>query len=396
MNVSSKHGGGLTLMRILGGDLDEFDFFISPVEYPVRGFDTISQVKERELNLWENPGDFSPRPMPKRFSADYIKNQIRRVLRFPNPKFINWDYYRKYYTDHLSKNLDLTNGRFLVVPQNIHSVILSNQLFLHAGIRYATWVMDDNILRYDPAGRTFHYPYPKDYQRQFKFHLQNAKHVFVISENMGRFYREKFGVDSTVLFSPSDHSGDISARESNYGLPIRLCHFGRVWEWPLDAVELFAARLEELEATLDIYSHYPLKGALKDNRRVSIREPVEGFQVKKAMAGYDAVTIFYGFSDAVRPWSQLNISTKMSESLASGLPAVFVGPEWGAMSDWVKKHQCGILITDPRSPAQMQQITKLRDSKFREDALRNCIAASEKYTSVRAMRKVWQEGWDKV
>ena len=383
-------------MRILGDDLDEFDYYISPVEYPVKGFDTHSRVKERELNLWENPGDFAQRPMPKRFSKDYVKNQVKRVLRFPNPKFINWDYYRKYYTEHLIKNIDLQNARFLVVPQNVHSVILCNHLFRLFGIRYATWVMDDNILRYDSASRTFNYPYPKDYQRQFKFHLQNAKHVFVISENMGKFYADRFKVDSTVLFSPSDHSADVSSSGRTHGGAIRLCHFGRVWLWPLDAVERFSEKLEEMNATLDIYSHYPLEGRLKENGRVHIKEPVEGSQVKKAMAGYDAVTIFYGFNDAVRPWSQFNISTKMSECLASGLPAVFVGPEWGAMTDWVKKHQCGILITDPRSPAQMQQITKLRDVKFREEAIKKCIEVSEKYTSVRAMRKVWQEGWSRV
>src|SRR5688500_9681321 len=103
MNVSSRHGGGLTLMRVLGEELEEFDYFISPLQYPVKGFDTIPQVKARELNLWKEPGEFTARPMPRRFTGDYVKNQVKRVLGVPNPEYINWDYYRKFYTKYLSK-----------------------------------------------------------------------------------------------------------------------------------------------------------------------------------------------------------------------------------------------------------------------------------------------------
>ena len=395
MNVSSKHGGGLTFMRVLGEDLEHFERFISPVQYPVKGFETIPHVTERELNLWKEPGDFVQRPMPRRFSRDYVSNQIKRALRLPNPKYINWDYYRKFYTEHLHRTIDLENGRFLVVPQDVHSVVLSNHLFKISRIPYATWIMDDNMLRFNADDRSFEYPYPQNYEREFEFHLQNAKHVFVISENMGRFYKNRFGIEYSVCFSPSGPPSVVQS-EKNIGETIRLCHFGRIWKWPLDAVESFAERLEEVNATLDIFSHFPLEGSLLQNNRVQVKEPVDASMVGQAMVGYDAVTVFYGFKDEVRQWSEFNISTKMSECLASGLPSVFVGPQWGAMSDWAKKHGCGILIDDPASPSQMQQITRLRDANFKRTEVKKCLDASAKYTSVNAMKQVWKEGWSKV
>ena len=396
MNISAKHGGGLTLMRVLGNDLAGFKYFISPIQYPLKGFEAIEDVTSRELNLWENPGDFQPRPMPRRFSTDYLLSMAKRILNIPNPRYINWDYYRKFYTTYLEKTIDLKNGRFLTVPQNAHSVIISNHLFKRFQIPYATWMMDDNLLRFNSSTKTFEYLYPKGYEVEFGYHLQNAKHVFVISDNMGQFYKDKYGIDYSVLFSPANPTHEATPVKQQHNHQMRFCYFGRLWKWPLDAAERFAANLELLDATMDIYSHLPLEGVLKDNKRVRIQPTVDGPDVIKKMAEYDAVTIFYGFNDDVRHWSELNISTKMSECLASGIPSIFVGPGYGAMSKWVRKQDCGLLITEPENEGQVQQIIKLRDFKFRSQIIKKSLEASEKYTSVDAMRKVWRHGWSKV
>jgi hypothetical protein len=177
---------------------------------------------------------------------------------------------------------------------------------------------------------------------------------------------------------------------------LRLCHFGRIWKWPLDAVEKFASRLEELNAELDVYSFYELEGPLRNNNRVKVRKPVSGNEVLDKMQEYDAVTIFYGYDPEVRHFTELNISTKMSECLASGLPTLFIGPEYAAMTRFARTHGCGIVITDISDGQILQAIDQLRQGKSKHQVIEKQLSVARTFTSTNAMKRVWKDGWNKV
>lgn len=383
-------------MRILGDEINLVRNLISPIRYSVAGFENIAELEERDMKLWLTPGDFVQKQMPARLTKQYVKNQILRFLSMPNPTYINWDYYRTVYVDYLRSKIDLANARFLVVPQQVPSVILANQLHRLCKVPYASWMMDDHLLRYDHETGSYGYPYPENYEKEFGYHLRNAKHVFTISPELSAFYKKRFGVDSTVLFSPADPVvkpiNSAKGRENS----LRFCHFGRIWKWPVDAVEKFATHLESLNGTLDIYSHFPLEGCLKENPRVFEKEPIAPGEVSSRMQEYDAVTIFYGMEDSVRPLSAFNISTKMSECLASGLPVVFVGPEYGAMTQWARKHGCGLILSEIDNDNQVRNIRNLNDSDFATSVALRCLSAAREFTSHQAMRKIWEHGWTKV
>lgn len=396
MPISDKHGGGLTLIRVLGDELFQFTNVISPIQFPLKGFDHIRGLDSVEIRLWEEPGDFVKKEMPSRFSTDYFINQLKRLVGSPNTRYVNWDYYRVVYTKYLAKRIELEDSGFLVVPQNVHAVLVCNQLHRNFGIRYVTWMMDDHLMQLDAKTKEYRYPYPDNFEQAFKYHLKNACHVFVISSNMGEFYKRRFGVDSTVLFSPADPVEQPVLRKPGLTDTMRFCHFGRVWKWTEDAVERFALQLESLNATLDIYSHFPLEGALKFNPRVFVKEPVGGDEVIERMRDYDAVTIFSGFKDDVRHLTEFNISTKMSECLASGLPTLFIGPDYGAMAVWAKQHNCGLIISEPECKEQLRQINRLRETEFRNDLVTTSLLVAKKYTSVKEMKSVWRLGWEKL
>lgn len=383
-------------MRVVGEELAGFDRFIRPIPYPVEGFESISEVEKKELRLWEDPGAFRSKPMPARFTPGYFANQVKRLFHIPNPEYIDHDYYRKYYVDHLEKNINVKHGKFLVVPQHKHAVILANALHRKFNIAYASWMMDDHLLQYDKYQDAYHYPYPLDYEPEFRYHLQHARHVFTISENMGEFYKGRFGISYSVLFSPADPVEESVVLKSRGNGNLRFCHFGRIWRWSVDAVQRFAAQLEALDATLDVYSHLPAEGALRDNRRVTIKEPVGPDEVAQRMREYDAVTIFYGFDDDVRHWSAFNISTKMSECLASGLPVLFVGPEYAAMTQWARSQACGVVVTDTDDERQLAEVRLLQEPAYRAKVAEKCLQVSREKISAEAMKRVWKEGWNKV
>lgn len=395
MTVSQKHGGGLTLIRVLKDDLFRFDRLVFPVQFPVAGFENIAGLREREVNLWQTPGEHVGLPVPPRFSLDYFRNRVKRLLKIPNPAYINWDYYRTVFVNYLGRNFDLSSARILVVPQNAHSIVLANALHRRYKMKYATWMMDDHLLRFEPSTSKYEYGYPPGIEDEMKYHLQNASHIFTISENLGEFYRARFNTKYSVLFGPADAQPLVIAPRAATGT-LKFCHFGRIWKWSMDAVQRFASRLEYLDATLDIYSHFNTDDVLLKNPRVRILPSVEADKVMDAMKQYDAVTVFAGFDHDVRHLTEMNISTKLSECLASGVPAILVAPEYSAMISWAKKRSCGILVTEPENESQLSEIAKLRDPSFVQDQVQNALHVSRTNTSVDAMHAVWRDGWSKT
>src|SRR5215216_3274697 len=102
-------------------------------------------------------------------------------------------------------------------------------------------MMDDQVVHWQNG-----WIYPTDFEKEFKFHLQHAKHVFVISPIMSEFYRNHFGVKSNVLFSPTDPVGALIYESPDPLGPIRICYFGAIWNWQKDALARLVENLEML------------------------------------------------------------------------------------------------------------------------------------------------------
>ena len=393
LNLSDRHGGGLTLHRILGDDLDHFDLFLQVHKYS-RTFPTNPTYVEKEVNLREQCPKFSRPGMPARFSVPYLINQFKRFADIPNPRYLDYDYYNLKISEILTNDIPVHDGKLLVVPQHFQSVLLTNMLFSRKKLTYAVWMMDDHVLRYNRR-KGFHYPYPTYYSKKFRTFLRNAKTIFVISDSMGRFYKDRFGVDSLVLFGPSDpQPAKKPARKVER--TIRLCYFGAVWKWQEDALEKLAGALGRLDATLDIYTYHEVKPEIKANPLIRVQEPVSAERVKSLMAEYDGVIILFGFDDDVRALSELNISTKLSECLASGIPTVMVGPEYGAMTQFARQHQCCVVLSDMNDPDQVRDFRCAFTSPQQDQLLEKARWVSENITSTAAMRKVWKEGWSRL
>lgn len=392
MNLSEKHGGGLTLHRVLGEDLDRFDHFIQlfdPKQFPTSGL-----YVNKEMNIWKKFPEFVWKEMPQRFSVEYIVNYLKRSLGMPNPKYLDYDYKNIHFPKILESSINFDESRFLIVPQHHQSVLLTNILSARHNMEYAAWIMDDHVLRYTKE-KGFHYPAPLYYEKKFRTFLKNAKTIFVISDNMKRFYKERFGVDSHVLFGPSDVE-ERKIAEHHHGGDIRLCYFGAVWKWQEDALDKLASALGSLNATLDIYTFHQVKEEVRSNARIKIKEPVRAEEVKELMGGYDGVAILYGFSDEVRALSELNISTKLSECLASCVPTVLVGPEYGAMTQFGRKYQCCVILSDLNDAGQINDFKNAFAPGRRGELLEKAQQVAENITSTAAMRKVWREGWSKL
>jgi glycosyltransferase involved in cell wall biosynthesis len=249
-------------------------------------------------------------------------------------------------------------------------------------------MMDDHVLRWN---RGWGYPM-RNFEDEFRFHLRNAYKVFVISPAMQQFYKDKFGVESDVLFAPADTINGPVWQSPTPGETVRLAYFGSIWPWQRDALARLVSHLAPIDATLDVFGFHALPPELR-LPRVCVRPPVPAKDVMPRMREYDGVVIPAGFTDEMRNLSELNISSKLSESLACGTVPVIVAPEFAAMVKFARKYGGAVVLSDFDAPEQLNAIRSLKSANFRSRVLAEARRVVDKECSSEVMRGRWIRAW---
>ena len=209
---------------------------------------------------------------------------------------------------------------------------------------------------------------------------------------MADFYRERFGVDSEVLFGPADSLGELMVDSPAPGPPARLVYFGSIWAWQRDALARLVANLEAVNATLDLYVFHELPTDIQ-SARVFARNPVPASEVMCRIRQYDGVVIPASFADAERHLTQLNIATKLSESYASGTVPVIIAPPFAAMTQFANRHGGAIVVSDFSDPTQVARLRQIKSRDFRAQLLPLARRVSETECSTAVMRRRWSSVW---
>src|SRR5688572_26170649 len=91
MNISDRHGGGLTLQKILAESLDAFDHIIQLVPHKTN-FPTHKRYEPRVIELWKDSPSFVYPNFRSRFSLEYLLFFCKRALGVPMPKYQRHDF----------------------------------------------------------------------------------------------------------------------------------------------------------------------------------------------------------------------------------------------------------------------------------------------------------------
>ena len=342
---SDAHGGGLTLLRVLGDVLDRIALFSHLAVYP-----PMEKYRSRCLEM-------PPMWLASRAANRWLGCRPSRWLR-QQPVF-NRINARKIAAQILARLPSRQRSlRALVCPQHTLSLYVTEVLRERYGLKYITWIMDDHYVRWHDGKLV----YPPNIEALFARHLQHANVVFVISQVMADFYRSRFGVESRVLFGPADVAPAPSLLRPA-GDHLRLGYFGAVTDWQMDALELVALNCASAGATLDIYSGLP---ELPENLRcpaVKLMARIPAAQVVDTMSHYQAVVLPISFRQEQRQFSELNIATKMSECLASGTVTLAVGPPYAAMIRLLTQHSAAACVTTLSSDALALALDGLRNTE---------------------------------
>jgi glycosyltransferase involved in cell wall biosynthesis len=380
MAVSNLHGGGLTLQRVIGDDLDSIDYFahVSRMAYDLPATEKYQGKDTPLISFWDSDlmrkiigrtraRDMSQKPFFQKLAA-------KRSAKLLNKKF----------------NKDQVVN-VLVCPQGTASVYTLEALKKYRPVKYITWVMDDHVVRHGKAG----WFYPDDFEEIFARHLQEAAQVFTISPVMQAFYRDRFGVEAEVLFGSVDRPANM-AQPILSAEPVKVGYFGAVAAWQLDALKCFADALASTDAELHIYSGIEQLPAELVLPAVHFKGRVEATAVLATMQQYHAVLLPISFLEKMRNMSELNIATKMSEYLASGVPIFSIGPDYAAMIKYLKQHNAAIVVDSCDKIDIQNALKSLSDRERMAEILGNALALSEKETGTRPMYKQWLKGLNKL
>lgn len=380
MAISDRHGGGLTLQRILGRDLADLETFVhfggfarqSPPAPKFQHVPWIDTPLPMDSHIWWTlPTRYALAWLHGRrwFRRSHAARAARRVKRRRLPADSPW----------------------LICPQGDLAMRTMNGIHQQTGARYAAWMMDDHLLKL--SGDRWSYCY--DHREVTAECLRNAAHVFVISPAMGDFYRSEFGIESTVLFGPADPVGKPVWTAPTATGPLHLAYFGNLWDWQRDALETLAPVLARNGCALDIFTGHAIPDTLRTAgaRRL---DPIPETEVLARAGSYDAVVLPISFQEKNAHLARLNIATKMSECLASGTGTLVIGPPDAAMARYLEGTNAAVLAHDPALHDWDRIEREIREPNQRRamlTAARNLV--EERLTTAR-MRQVWHEGWQRV
>jgi glycosyltransferase involved in cell wall biosynthesis len=374
MSVSDMHGGGLTLQRVLGNDLDDIPYFIHVNRFAT-DIPTSDNFSGKSINL------------PSSWDSDKVRNVLGRTLSAKisrTPTMIR---------QHARYVATVINNKFkggeelcaLVCPQGANAIYTLYELQKHRPVKYITWIMDDHLIKYVNGN----WQYPPYIEPVFAKHLHKAEHVFVISPAMQEFYKSRFGVESTVLFGSSNIAEAVEEYIVNLNKPLRIGYFGAVANWQRDALIAVADALKGTDTQLHIYSGVDeLPNGLQVHG-VHFKGHIAPHEVQATMRNYNAVLLPISFKDELRNMSGFNIATKMSEYLACGVPIIAVGPAYSAMVKYLVEHEAAITIASTQKEDIANAISLLRDQKQVSHLLKNAQDLVKNEVGIQPMHKKW-------
>lgn len=376
MSVSDQHGGGLTLQRVLGEDLNEIQFFAQVsrfgTDYPI-----IDNLKSRGLAMPQLFESHRARRIIGCRLADRIsrlqfvqKKHARQCARAISAKFPHKD----------------SSLKALVCPQGAVSLYTLDYLCRSRPIDYITWVMDDHLLKWDGS----RWCYPPGVEEVMSRHLHQAKHVIVISEVMSEFYKMRFGIESTVLFGPAEWNSDKTDLPQKNTGGLRLGYFGSVGTWQMDALALVARQVKNSGSTLDIYSSIRKLPAELDHPSVNLKSPIAPSSVMRTMGSYDAVVLPVSFKNEYRNMSEFNIATKMSECLASGSVTLAIGPSYSAMIRFLTPLQAAQIVSTVSDESIIEALSILKNTERRNQIIASAKEIVKNQLSSSVVRSQWR------
>lgn len=184
--------------------------------------------------------------------------------------------------------------------------------------------------------------------------MKNSKHLIVISDEMKEQYFNKFNIDTTVLMTGSSNEAKSSFKVTNE--PTSVSYFGNIRVNRYLSLAQIGTALDSINAKrntdykLNIYTAERDKMFLSvfdDIKCVRISGFLSGAEYDKAMNSSDILLHTEAFDDESVDRVRHSVSTKIADSLASGIVLFAYGPECVSSMQHLIRNKCAVVCTEP-------------------------------------------------
>lgn len=370
-------GGGVTLKRVIGNDINKFDWFIKTIHFPCEPLPNYAS----KVSLCHPYWDFSRKLRPILGCRLSCFLQFNYLSRMAHARMV-----AVRTADCLGDKIE--GSKVLICPNSLSALTVIHHLRKSYSFEYVTWMMDDHLIQW----RKGRWCYPAwGSENLLRENLRGAREVLVISNAMREFYRERFGVNSTVVCSPAEISGEEPTVKCANSQLLRLVYFGSLGPWQNDAVCLLAPFIESKEVSLDVYSQN-LEAIPVDLVRagVSRNESIKPEEILNKASNYDAIVLPVSFKEELMNMSYFNIATKFSECLAAKIPTLLIGPESSIMVKTASAAGACAIVSKAEHAAVRSALERLKNPQQRRwilDAEWRLLASE---FSQEVMRRRWE------
>ncbi len=211
-----------------------------------------------------------------------------------------------------------------------------------------------------------------------------ARHVFVMSEGMERLYHQNYPDLSCSPLVHTFHDPVPAFEPPPLHDPVRLCLSGTINPASEDAATRLAQMVHERDGVkMTLFTGTPpvtveRVGFVGPNVTVG---KVSRDELLDRIRESDILLLPHGFSSR---WAQEEIQTifptKVIEYLLSGRPILAHLPADCFLAEFLRRHECALIVGDPSVEALHQSLDRLiKDADLRAELVRKALKAVEQF-----------------
>lgn len=235
-------------------------------------------------------------------------------------------------------------------------------------------------------------------QRKIRKLMTESCHLVVISEELKRAYAETFGVETSVVMTGAQCS--IAETPVVLEAPAEISYFGNI---RCNRYVVLAEIGRELDAiNRELGSSFRLKiytsekdpqilGEFADIESVKLCGFVTGQAYEQAFHNAQLLLHVEAFDESSVDFTKHSVSTKIADSLASGIPLVAYGPAEISSMQHLLRNEAALAATS-REELRPMLMKAFGDPAERQKAARNGLETAKKYHDSRIsgqkMRKI--------
>ncbi len=229
--------------------------------------------------------------------------------------------------------------------------------------------------------------------------MKSTSRLVTISPELAQTYGRTFSLPAEVIMTGANIQGQSVAA----GSARRLCYFGNLTCGRQTALARIGQALEAIRASrnedycLEIYTAErdpEILEPLKKCPLIKLRPFVTGEAFRQAFFRAELLVYAESFREADMDRTKYSISTKIADSLASGVPLFAYGPAAQSSMQHLLRTECAFVVTEPEA-LQPVLLAALQDTQRRQRlAERAMQVASEFHHAQKNSERLrsWLEG----